>query len=312
MEHALEQALNREGVKVLWNHAVSRLEDREHAAVATVDKMVKESVGYGVAHTEWMIAKTYEVQAPLVIGADGHQSIVRRSLGIDFPDLGGTQHFAVFECEVDEDFGHEMKIVMGDRSTNVLWPLPDGHCRWSFQLLDFAVPESTRTKNRLPVEIGGARFPMLDEESLRTFIAERVPWFECKIKNIDWRIVVRFERRLADTFGKGRVWIAGDAGHLTGPVGMQSMNIGLCEAKDLADAMENILRGGGPVEQLQEYDRQRKAQWRGLLGLEGGLTPQTRIDPWVQQCSERLMPCIPASGADLVLLAKQLQLKTPF
>ena len=65
----------------------------------TVDHLVKETVGYAVAHTEWTIGKTVRMDVPLVIGADGHRSTVRRRLGIDFEPAGQTQHFAVFECK---------------------------------------------------------------------------------------------------------------------------------------------------------------------------------------------------------------------
>ena len=311
LEHVLEEGLKNAGVKVLWNHAVSRLTSQKNRVVAAVDKMVKESVGYAVSRTEWMIAKSYDVSAPFVIGADGHQSVVRRSLGIDFPDLGGTQHFAVFEIKTDVDFGDEMRIILGDRTTDVVWPLPDGHCRWSFQLLDFAAPATTRTKNRLPVEIGGARYPALEEDHLRTLLAERAPWFAGKVEKINWRIVVRFERRLAQVFGNDRAWLAGDAGHLTGPVGMQSMNVGLREAHELAEIMAGVLREGASLEQLQDYGRRRLEEWRRLLGLAGVLAAEEQSDPWVRQCSARLLPCIPASGKDLVALSQQLRLVLP-
>ena len=310
-EDVLETALRRVGVKVLWNHAVSELVAQEDNVVATIDKIVSESIGYAVARTERVIAKSYDVEMPFVIGADGHRSMVRRSLGIDFPDLGGAQHFAVFEFESDADLGHEMRIVMGDHTTDVLWPLPHGHCRWSFQLLDFSAPAATRTKNRVPVEIGSAQFPVLDEDNLRRLIADRAPWFEGQIENIHWRIVVRFERRLATAFGRKRMWLAGDAGHLTGPVGMQSMNVGLREAKELADVMARVLRDGASPEQLADYNRQRVAEWRCLLGLESGLMSGDQTDPWVRQCRDRLLPCIPACAANLATLTQQLRLRAP-
>ncbi len=311
LERELEEALQQAGVKVLWNHAVSRLEQRDGRVVATIDKMVKESVGYAIVRSEWMVAKSYDLDVPFVIGADGHHSFVRRSQGIDFPDLGGTLHFAVFEFVSDADLGHEMRIMMGDRTTDVLWPLPDGHCRWSFQLLDSTAPETTRTKDRLPAEIGSARFPLLDEDYLRSMIAQRATWFRGRIDQINWRIMVRFERRLAGSFGKDRVWLAGDAGHLTGPAGMQSMNVGLREAMDLAEILAGVLREGASTDKLQDYNRQRIAEWRGLLGLGDGLMPLDQADPWIRQCSDRLLPCIPASGADLAALLQQIRLSPP-
>jgi 2-polyprenyl-6-methoxyphenol hydroxylase-like FAD-dependent oxidoreductase len=63
----------------------------------------------------------------------GHQSLVRRSLGSDFPEAGPAQHFAVFELESSADLGDEIRIMFGERTTDVLWPLPDRYCRWSFE-----------------------------------------------------------------------------------------------------------------------------------------------------------------------------------
>lgn len=308
LEHVLEQALERAGVKVLWNHAVSRLIPQQDCAVATIDTLVKESVGYAVARTEWLVAKSKDLQVRFVIGADGHQSLVRRALGLSFPDVGAAQHFAVFEFQSDADLSDEMRLTFTDRTTNVVWPLPERRCRWSLQLVDDQAPTDSRTKHRIPVDIGGARYPRLDEDRLRALIADRAPWFTGQIEQIHWRMMVRFEQRLAPAFGHESVWLAGDAGHLTGPAGMQSMNVGLREAKQLSDILISVLREQGSVEPLQDYNRQRVAEWRGLLGLDGGLVPQADTDPWIRQHSPQLLPCLPASGPDLAALAAQLKL----
>lgn len=311
LERTLEEALQRAGVKVLWNHSVSRLVPGQQHVVATLDKLVKDSVGYGVARTEWMVAKTFDMEVPFVLGADGHHSFARRALDIEFTEAGPVQHFAVFECQVSEEAGHEMKLNLGEATTDVLWPLPGNRCRWSFQLRDFAVPQSTRTKSRLPVEIGGSRFPVLDEERLQRFLGERAPWFGQDIENIDWRIVVRFEQRLAARFGRDRIWLAGDAGHLTGPAGMQSMNVGLREGKELTEIMAAALDGSDPRERFEQYDRHRQVEWRQLLGLAGPLAADSQTDPWIQQLSSRLLPCLPGSGADLAALTAQIGLTLP-
>ncbi len=309
LERALEQALERAGVPVLWNHAVSRLTLQPDGAVATVDRLVKESVGYAVARTEWMVAKSRDLRVQFVIGADGHQSLVRRALGLDFPEVGAAQHFAVFEFESDADLGHEMRLTLTEQTSDVVWPLPERRCRWSFQVVDTEAPAASRTKDRIPVEIGGARYPQLDKDRLRGLIYDRAPWFTGQIEQIHWRMLVRFERRLVSSFGRDRVWLAGDAAHLTGPAGMQSMNVGLREAAQLAGILTGALREGGSIEPLQEYNRQRIAEWRTLLGLEGGLVPHDHTDAWIGQHCRQLLPCLPASGPDLAELAEQLQLK---
>ncbi|MFQ5570775.1 MAG: FAD-dependent oxidoreductase [Rhodothermales bacterium] len=306
LENLLEDELRHCGVKVLWNHQVSQLVPREDYVSVTIGRLEKESMGYAVAHMEWFVAKSTVLKVPFVIGADGHLSDTRRALQIDFPDLGGTQHFAVFEFKTDADLQHEMRVVMDDRTTNVLWPLPDGYCRWSFELDDYEVPASTRSKGDLLVELGTARFSMLTEDNLRALIAKRAPWFTGSIERLRWRIVVRFERRLASAFGRGRTWLAGDAGHVTGPVGVQSMNVGFHEAHNLAGIIADVLQGQTSPERLHTYNEERLAEWRYLLGLDGTLKAGAQADPWIRRHSERFLPCIPASGEDFVRLARQV------
>ncbi len=308
LERLLEEVLEQHGVNVQWNHAVSHFASHSFQVDATIDKLVKESLGYAVAHTEWMIANTTDLQVPWVIGADGHRSQIRRSLEIDFRESGEAQHFAVFEFKTDMDLQHEMRLVLADQTTNAVWPLPGGYCRWSFELPDFAAPLEPREKERSPVQIGIAQFLTLTEEHLRLLLAERAPWFQGTIGEIHWRMVVRFERRLANAFGGQRVWLAGDAGHITGPVGMQSMNVGFREVRDLVGILASILREDGKAEQLQTYDQQRAAEWRSLLGLEGGLRSGPDTDPWIQQRADRLLACLPASGTDLTAAVRQLGL----
>jgi 2-polyprenyl-6-methoxyphenol hydroxylase-like FAD-dependent oxidoreductase len=308
-ERVLAEALAARGVEVKWNHAVSQLVSHQDHAAVTIDKLVQESVGYAVAHTEWMVAKSVCAEVPFVIGADGHRSAVRRELDIEFAEAGEAQDYTVFEFETDADLEQQLRLIIGDRTADVLWPLPGGACRWSSQLPDSTAPAAARRRDRLGVMIGSAQYPAMTVEDLKTLIAERAPWFRGSMTRLDWQIVVRFERRLARTFGKQRVWLAGDAGHMTGPVGLQSMNVGLREAADLTEIIAGILRQGQPADRLQTYNQQRLAEWQQLLGLDGGLKSDSGTDPWIRQCSSRLLPCLPATGSELANLLQPLGLR---
>ena len=226
-----------------------------------------------------------------------------------FQEVGPAQYFAVFEFQTNAELHQEMRLVLTEQTTNVLWPLPEGHCRWSFELTDFTVPDATRLKERVRVHLGGDEFPVLSKESLENFMAERAPWFTGSIEEINWQIVVRFERQLATTFGHGQLCLLGDAAHMTGPVGMQSMNLGLFEARDLAGILTRVLREGSRLDELDGYHRRWEAVWRRLLGVEGGLRPQPQVDLWIGQRAARLMSCLPAHGAELTALANQMGLQ---
>ena len=82
-------------------------------------------------------------------------------------------------------------------------------------------------------------------ERLEQLIAARAPWCTARPTQIYWSTLGLFESRLARSFGKGGIWLAGDAAHQAAPVGVHSMNSGLEEARELAARMVRILRAGG-------------------------------------------------------------------
>ncbi len=105
------------------------------------------------------------------------------------------------------------------------------------------------------------------------------------------------------------MWLAGDAAHLTGPTGMQSMNAGLSEAHDLAARIKRIRDGEAGLDLLDAYGRERLADWSFLLGRHGGLRAGASASDFVKQNAARLLQCLPATGPDLAPLAAQLGLE---
>jgi len=189
--------------------------------------------------------------------------------------------------------------VLGEGTADVLWPLPGNRWRWSFQLSDQAQVRALREKSRVAVQMGSQAFQQLGEEFFESTVARRAPWFTARPGDMRWSVVVRFEHRLATSFGRGRAWLAGDAGHLTGPVGVHSMNVGLREGHDLAARM-----AGAEAGDLTGYDAERQAEWRALLGLTP--TPLASGDAWIAGQAARLLATLPASGAERDFLASRL------
>lgn len=308
LEQSFADRLAQRKIKVLWNHRVSELVEDTGGTIALVDKWDKEPSGYAAQTMEKIIAKTYRTRFDLAVAADGHHSTMRRLSGIGFERVADPDQYAVFEFETDVDLGGELRVVVTDGLASVLWPLPGGRCRWSFQLAKEDEVDAERPKSRLSVQIGERVFPHLTVDYLTHMIETRAPWFKGAIGDVNWSLIVRFERRLASCFGAGRVWLAGDSGHLCGPAGVQSMNIGLREASDLAERFAGVLKGGQPLSVLEQYDAERRAEWRRMLGLEGGLTPTDAATPWVRANAGTILASLPASGANLQRLAAQVGL----
>jgi hypothetical protein len=63
---------------------------------------------------------------------------------------------------------------------------------------------------------------------------------------------------VAENFGRGRVWLAGDAVHLFTPTGGFGMNTGIDDAANLAWKLAAVIRGWGGPNLLDSYEIERK------------------------------------------------------
>ena len=308
LEEVLLAALAAEGVAVRWRHRLSHLDPDAGGPVGcAIDRIDADSSGYAVAQTGGVVGKTWERDVPLVLGADGHRSLVRRQLGIEMQPAGPAGTVAVFELEGESvpagDIARrrrEMRITFAGEARSVWWPLPGERVRVSFELADQA-PTAARGKSRLPSIVPWLA-SALDERRLHELTAERLPWHGAPSGRLMWSAAVCFERALATAFGRGRVWLAGDAAHLAFPFGVQSMNEGIVEAQDLAVRCGRVLAGAVPLASLESYGRERLARWRGLLAPAAGL----RIgDPWLAAHAARIAEALPVAPGEAEQLLAQ-------
>ena len=305
LEDVLSTYLRSQAVPVLWNHRVARLATGPGMAEVEIERLAEESAGYGLLRARSSLAKPVTVRAFHVVGADGYRSAVRHALGIEFPDLGGSQTFGVFELDAAWNPGQEMRVILTRETTNVLWPLGENRFRFSFELSE---PEwgSPRLKRRLLMQMGEEAFPYIAQDLLEDLVRERAPWFDGKIRDVAWSVAVTFERRLAESFGRENAWLAGDAAHLGLPVGVHSMNVGLREAVDVAERITKIQRDGAPRDLLDTYGEERLAEWRRLLALNGVPEAGEGAKSFVRENVARLIPTLPASGEELEQLLAQI------
>ncbi|HKQ61232.1 MAG TPA: NAD(P)/FAD-dependent oxidoreductase [Candidatus Polarisedimenticolaceae bacterium] len=289
LEAALEERLSRKGVKVSWNHQALAFNEGFGTVGARVGRMEKYSLGYPVARTEWAVAKELDYRAQFVVGADGYSSFVRRHLGVDNETVGASETFAVFEFPGDMRQHDRAAIAFQDELASVMWPLGPERGRWSFQL-----------------PAGGDQ---ASQPTLASLVAARAPWFEPVPEQNLWTTEALFERRLVSRFGRDRIWLVGDAAHVTGPIGCQSMNVGIHEAHELTELLSSTLKDSATPDTLERFGRDRHREWRRLLGSEGQLTARPGSPLHGRRLVGRLLPCVPAAGRDLERLLGQVGLE---
>ena len=305
-EEILQEKLARN--EVLWNHRFDDLRNEEESVAVQVEELGGTAVGYVVPHWETVVQKRLIIRAQFVVGADGHNSLVRQRAGIDYNWLGEPETFVACEFATDTEADDEVRVVLDNGTTNVLWPLPGNMHRWTFQLIHSDAPTDFPEKDRTT----SLMEQLLNEQirgGLLRLARHRAPWFSTNVDAIAWCKQVSFEHRLAGQFWKDRCILVGDAAHQTGPVGVQSMNAGLREAECLAEKLKRVLHEEAPIKILESYNQECLTQWRQLLGLTGGLQAKTNTDPWVRARIKKILPCLPGSGKELNRMAEQLELE---
>src|SRR5207249_1803317 len=86
-----------------------------------------------------------------------------------------------------------------------------------------------------------------------------------RVTEVNWFSAYRVHHRVADHFRRGRVFLAGDAGHIHSPAGGQGMNTGIGDAANLGWKLAEVLRGRAAPAILDTYETERIAFARVLV-----------------------------------------------
>jgi 2-polyprenyl-6-methoxyphenol hydroxylase-like FAD-dependent oxidoreductase len=180
--------------------------------------------------------QTSEIQALYLVGCDGGSSVVRKQLGIALQGDGNLLQLrqALYRCD---DLYERIPIGKGRH-----YHVADDHAT---QLI---VQDSTR------------HFTL---HSIVETDADMATMFERTVAMpVDYEMLYVGEWKqnllLADGYGQGRVFLAGDAVHLMIPTGGLGMNSGVGDAVDLSWKLAAVLQGWGGRNLLPSYEIERR------------------------------------------------------
>ncbi len=190
-----------------------------------------------------------------LVGADGGAGFMRRELGLDFepqklPHCMNRQLDAKLSWRRSTDHDH-LWFFYYPRGFCGVRPVWGGYHRLFFLSDDRGIPD---------------RDPTLEEMQA---IAREVTEDETlTLTDPVWLTHSRFQHGVSPHYAKGRVFLVGDAGHLTLPAGGQGMNAGLHDAVGLAWRLAMVLDGKATPLLLDSYDAERGAEHRRLDGQQ--------------------------------------------
>ena len=93
----------------------------------------------------------------------------------------------------------------------------------------------------------------------------RLTGIDVELSDATWLARYRTSHRYANTFGVGRCFVAGDAGHVHVPIGGQGMNTGIQDAFNLGWKLAGVARGDYQPELLDTYSAERHPVAKALI-----------------------------------------------
>ncbi len=194
------------------------------------------------------VGDVHTVGAHYVVGCDGANSTVRELLGVTMSDLGFYYDWLIVDVDlhVPREFDPlNVQICDPARPTTAVSGGP-GRRRWEFM--------------RLPHE-------SIDElnDAARAWQL-LAPWDVTPDNaTLERHAVYTFQAKWAEDWRTGRVFLAGDAAHLTPPFAGQGMCAGLRDAANLAWKLDLVLSADATEAVLDTYGTERATNTRTLI-----------------------------------------------
>jgi 3-(3-hydroxy-phenyl)propionate hydroxylase len=179
-----------------------------------------------------------QITCDYLVGCDGAASTVREQQGVQLEGTTFDERWLIIDLENNENTTKHTEVFCDKRRPCITLPGPDRTRRFEFKLVDGEKDEDLLD-------------PAMVERLLRTHGADP----KAKLRR---KVVYRFHARVAPRWSFGRVFIAGDAAHLTPPFAGQGMNSGIRDALNLAWKLAAVLDKRTGPGLLDTYEQERK------------------------------------------------------
>ena len=177
-----------------------------------------------------------------LIAADGASSVIRITQGIDFPGLTFPELWLCTSTEFKfEDHFEDLAPI-----AYVADP--------EFWFVFVRVPGLWRLL--VPSRAGETAESLVTDETVQERMQQVCP----KIGDYETfhRTAYSVHQRVAETYRKDRVFLAGDAAHINNPLGGMGMNGGIHDAVNLSEKLVRVWNGDVDDRELDRYDAQRR------------------------------------------------------
>ncbi|MFE3320059.1 FAD-dependent monooxygenase [Nocardia sp. NPDC059195] len=212
----------------------------------------------------------HTVRARYLVGCDGAHSTVRKTLGLTFEGAAFAEQYMLADVELDWSQPHGYNVRSMHQTNGVTddvlvcVPLP-GHHRYRVSM---RVPPELETDTSVggdKVEHGLGTGPGPRLADIQA-VLDRLAPEPVTASHVRWSSVFRISHRIVDSYGRGRVFVAGDAAHIHPPTGAQGMNTGIQDADNLAWKLALAVAEVAAPSLLASYDAERRPVGEDVVG----------------------------------------------
>jgi 3-(3-hydroxy-phenyl)propionate hydroxylase len=220
-------------VKVLFSRELSSFEQSDSAVVLNLTDQN---------------GRSERLHARYLIGCDGGNSLVRRSLDISFEGKTAPNQWIVVDIANDPLSTPHVYLCCDPVRPYVSAALPHGVRRFEFMVM----PGETEAELSKP-------------ENMRKLLGKVLPNPD-NIELIRSRVYTH-NARLAGRFRQGRVLLAGDAAHIMPVWQGQGYNSGMRDASNLAWKLSLVIKGLAADTLLDSYEQERRDHAKAMIDL---------------------------------------------
>ncbi|WP_079063519.1 FAD-dependent monooxygenase, partial [Streptacidiphilus griseoplanus] len=194
------------------------------------------------------------LRAAYLVGADGRNSMVRRSLGLPFPGRSAVRSMMLADVRLAEPPRKPPTVGAVGDAFAILVPYGDGWFRIMAWNRHHEMPDTA------PVDL----------EEIRD-IARRSLGHDFGMHDPRWISRFHSDERQSPRYRVGRVFLVGDAAHVHSPAGGMGMNTSIQDSANLGWKLAAVLRDRAPDALLDTYETERRPVGRRVLRMSGAL-----------------------------------------
>src|SRR5262249_52059414 len=205
------------------------------------------------------------VRTRYLVGCDGAHSIVRKRAGIPFEGDAYLLDFMLgdIEAEAEPDVGlrpNTLHSFTGRDGIAMFFPL-GRPTTWRVIAMSGDATKRIPNSRGIEAEPNAVGLSLTELQKVVDGATGRV----VRLRDPAWLTHFRLHHRQAARYRNGRVFLAGDAGHIHSPVGGQGMNTGIQDAWNLGWKLAFVLSGAAHPKLLESYEAERWPVGRALL-----------------------------------------------